>query len=255
MPGKETACYSNHLGIELYEGTLRTHKFPSHYHFNYTIVVVEEGEMIYHFLDEIITIRQGEALIINPLDAHYNQPAKEGCTYKAIFLPTSIFTGGDDSLLFFARKCTDDKFQTLKLLEYFGRIQQLVDPSSKEWLLVEMSSWLVDQFPSTTGTPVYDPRILPVLQFIDTHLDDKLTISQLAKLSFMSPYHFQRVFKSSIGLTVKAYIQQRKTEHGKQLLKDGQRATSAAYETGYFDQGHFHKAFKKMWVVNPSHFS
>ena len=137
----------------------------------------------------------------------------------------------------------------------FCRIRQLESETGKEQLLDQLRDKLIDELTPVPGTTVFDRRILPAMQFINTHLDGKLLISQLARLCFMSPFHFQRIFKASVGLTLKAYIQQQRTELGKQQLMEGRPASEAVYDTGYFDQGHFHKAFKKMWVVNPTHFS
>lgn len=255
MPQTESACYHQHFGIELYEGRLQTHKFPPHFHFNYTLILVDEGEMVYHFPDEVVQVRQGEAFIINPLEAHYNLPGTEGCVYKAAFLPVSTFACADGSLLYFTRQCVRAKAQVATLHDYFLKVQRLESEASKERLLAELRHSLVQQLSPSTGRTVYDLTIVPALDFINSHLDEKLLISQLAQLCCLSPFHFQRVFKTSTGLTLKSYIQQQKTELGKQRLKEGRRARETAYETGYFDQGHFHKAFRKMWVVKPSHFS
>lgn len=254
MHKTESARYHQHFGIELYEGRLQAHKFPPHYHFNYTVIIVDEGEMMYHFPDEVICVRPGEAFIINPLEAHYNLPGAQGCAYKAAFLPVSTFADSDDSLFYFTRQCIRGELVAM-LQESFLKIQQLDSIASKERLLARLRRSLTLQFSPSTGRTVYDYRILPALDFINAHLDEKLLISRLARLCCMSPFHFQRVFKASTGLTLNAYIQQQKTELGKQRLKEGVRAGDIAYETGYFDQGHFHKAFRKMWVVKPSHFS
>lgn len=255
MTGTESASYSVHFGIELYEGKLRTHHFPLHYHAHYTLILVEEGEMVYQFADEPIRVQQGEAFLINPLDAHRNRPGANGCVYQAIFLPLSTYAARYDTPPRFARQRLQAAEQVSVLQAYWLRIRQLGSEAEKQQLLTGLGGWLLSQLSPVPPENTGPCRILPALQFIDRHLDEKLVVGQLAGLCFMSPFHFQRVFKKSTGLTPKAFIQQQRTELAKQRLQEGQPACETVYETGYFDQGHFHRAFRKMWVVNPSYFS
>jgi AraC-like DNA-binding protein len=54
---------------------------------------------------------------------------------------------------------------------------------------------------------------------------------------------------------VKDYIQQQRTERAKDLLQSGKRIADTDFETGYFDQSHFHKSFRKMWGATPASIS
>ncbi len=52
----------------------------------------------------------------------------------------------------------------------------------------------------------YRERILQVLLHIQEHLDDDLTLPELAKVAYFSEYHFHRIFKGLVGESLKGHI-------------------------------------------------
>ena len=73
--------------------------------------------------------------------------------------------------------------------------------------------------------------------YIDTHIgdfgDERLTLELLSEQSGMSPYHLQRKFKETVGLTPAQYIRARKSERLKGELKRGETVSRATFGAGY----------------------
>jgi AraC-like DNA-binding protein len=86
------------------------------------------------------------------------------------------------------------------------------------------------------------------------HINLDLSINELSKEAHLSKYHYQRKFKKKSGLTIGQLKQHDKTTQAKMLLENGQLSTDVAYQLGFFDQSHFIKYFKKMWVISPKFF-
>ncbi|MGM0829487.1 MAG: helix-turn-helix domain-containing protein [Bacillota bacterium] len=61
-------------------------------------------------------------------------------------------------------------------------------------------------------------QIDKVVEFIDLHLSEDLSLEQLAKVSTYSPYHFQRVFKRLIGETPAGYVKRMRLENAAHML-------------------------------------
>jgi AraC family transcriptional regulator, regulatory protein of adaptative response / methylated-DNA-[protein]-cysteine methyltransferase len=70
-------------------------------------------------------------------------------------------------------------------------------------------------------------------RYIEQHIEDRLTLSQLAKESRRSPFHLQRTFKSVLGVSPKAYIDAVRLRQVKQNLQAGHDVTTALYAAGY----------------------
>jgi AraC family transcriptional regulator of adaptative response/methylated-DNA-[protein]-cysteine methyltransferase len=72
-----------------------------------------------------------------------------------------------------------------------------------------------------------------VCRYIEQHIEDRLTLSLLAKEFRLSPFHLQRTFKSVLGVSPKAYIDACRLRQVKQNLQAGHSVTTALYAAGY----------------------
>jgi AraC family transcriptional regulator, regulatory protein of adaptative response / methylated-DNA-[protein]-cysteine methyltransferase len=70
-------------------------------------------------------------------------------------------------------------------------------------------------------------------RYIEQHIEDRLTLKLLAKEFRLSPFHLQRTFKSTLGVSPKAYIDACRFRQVKQNLQAGHPVTTALYAAGY----------------------
>jgi len=70
-------------------------------------------------------------------------------------------------------------------------------------------------------------------RYIEQHIEDRLTLSELAKEFRRSSFHLQRTFKSVLGVSPKAYIDACRLRQVKQNLQAGHSVTTALYAAGY----------------------
>ena len=97
-----------------------------------------------------------------------------------------------------------------------------------------------------------DPqRLGRVKDFIDTHLDNDLTIETLAREACLSPFHFARAFKAATGMTPHAYLTERRIEQAKSWIREGRPLSEIAYQLGLSSQAYFTKWFKRLVGAPP----
>ena len=95
-----------------------------------------------------------------------------------------------------------------------------------------------------------------VTDYINNHLDQELSLEELAAIAQLSAYHFCRSFKRSTGLTPHQYIIRQRVERAKLLLKDGKMGISeVAIACGFTHQSHLNRHFKRLTGVTPKFFS
>ena len=58
-----------------------------------------------------------------------------------------------------------------------------------------------------SGEYTYHSRFRKVLEYIDSHLDDDLTVDRLSNVAAFSKYHFHRQFSELFGISVYKYVQ------------------------------------------------
>lgn len=101
----------------------------------------------------------------------------------------------------------------------------------------------------------YRHSLLKAVDFIETHLHQRLSIAEIARVAAFSKYHFHRIFKAIVGESVKEYIRKRRlTEAAHKLLATRERILDLALESQFETQESFSRAFKKMFGVNPGEY-
>ncbi len=93
--------------------------------------------------------------------------------------------------------------------------------------------------------------IIGTMQYIDSHLDEPLRLSILAKQFHISESYLSTQFKHHTGLTLRSYLLDRKINIAKQLLLEGADVTEACYRSGFNDYANFIRSFKKATGVSP----
>lgn len=88
--------------------------------------------------------------------------------------------------------------------------------------------------PLAAETSTHEKTIADICRFIEEHSDSPLSLEKLAKQANMSQFHFQRVFKSLIGVSPKQFIDQVRINSFKTALREeGADVTSAIFDAGY----------------------
>jgi AraC family transcriptional regulator, regulatory protein of adaptative response / methylated-DNA-[protein]-cysteine methyltransferase len=70
-------------------------------------------------------------------------------------------------------------------------------------------------------------------RYIEQHIEDRLTLADLAKQFRRSPFHLQRMFKAVLGISPKAYMDACRLRQVKQNLQAGHDVTTSLYAAGY----------------------
>lgn len=83
-----------------------------------------------------------------------------------------------------------------------------------------------------TGTPA-ERAVEQARVYIDTHLDEPITLEMLADEVNLSPYHLQRTFKRFVGISPKEYQEARRLEAYKECVREGEDVLHATFEAGF----------------------
>ena len=97
----------------------------------------------------------------------------------------------------------------------------------------------------------YNEKIADILSYINENISKDLTVDELASRSYLSRYHFMRLFKNQTGYTVHNYIRQKRLTLAARLIREGMSASHAAAECGFTDYSAFHRAFTSTFGVSP----
>lgn len=92
-----------------------------------------------------------------------------------------------------------------------------------------------------------------VVDYIESNLSHPISLADIADVAALSPYHFARAFKASIGVTPVRYVWQRRLDLARRLLREtGAPLVDVALACGYASQSHFTTAFKMATGMTPA---
>lgn len=102
----------------------------------------------------------------------------------------------------------------------------------------------------------YRDRFRQILEYIDTHLEEDLTVELLSNVAAFSKYHFHRQFSELFGINVYQYIQLNRLKRAAYQLafRDRHRVIDIALMSGYERPESFSRAFKQSIGQTPSEF-
>ena len=100
-----------------------------------------------------------------------------------------------------------------------------------------------------------DRRIRRSIELMHTQLDQDLTLRTLAAESYLSPFHFARLFKKLTGSTPHNYLAGIRATRAQLLLADTELSiTEVGAQVGYLSASHFTKAFRLATGTTPREF-
>jgi len=102
----------------------------------------------------------------------------------------------------------------------------------------------------------YSARIRRVLDFISSHLNEKLSLSQLSDLANFSPFHFHRQFTAYTGVPLNRMILLMRLKQAAQALGTNSRTRvlDIAQQAGFESPESFSRAFKRFYDLSPSQY-
>ena len=91
----------------------------------------------------------------------------------------------------------------------------------------------------------------PVLNYIEAHLGETLRLEHLAELSGLSLWRFATVFREHVGVSPYRYVDQQRVRRAQLLLLQRVPVARVASETGFYDQSHLSRRFKRLCGMTP----
>jgi AraC family transcriptional regulator len=96
-------------------------------------------------------------------------------------------------------------------------------------------------------------RLRQVIEYIEAHLDQDLTLAELASVAGFSLSHFKALFKQATGTPVHRFVLERRVERARlHLLEGGMSLTDIALETGFAHPSHMARCMRRMLGLSPS---
>jgi AraC-like DNA-binding protein len=94
--------------------------------------------------------------------------------------------------------------------------------------------------------------VMRARDFLAAYADQNLTLDALARHASMNKFVLVRAFRRAFGTTPHAYLMAVRLDRARALLAAGMRSADASAATGFADQAHFSRWFKRRYGVTPA---
>jgi AraC-like DNA-binding protein len=250
-------------GAELFRGSYRKYEFAHHFHSVPAIGVVERGSMRCYCKGATHILPPGTVLLFNPGEVHAPGPAHSNeWTFRVFFFEDELFRARSAdvarSVLRFSKPFVEDRRLASSLLQLHCKLETHATALDIESSIFGIFTQLAQKhtcLPAHTHrSGIEKTKIKRVKEHLDVYFRRDITLGDLAAIAQFSPYHTLRTFRSSVGLTPHAYLIQIRIEEGKRLLRTGNSISDVAASTGFTDQSHFTRHFKRIMGVTPGQY-
>lgn len=248
-----------HLDLELLHASTITHDYPPHMHEEYSIGVVLRGTETTICRSSSHRACRGDVVLINAEQVHSNKSlATEYRVFKVRpkTLEGLVREAGGGSPDFPKLVVSDPLlFQALlylhRKLEHNGSAleQESEFISTMALLLKRQTSGGLELLSSRVQRE--KSNIAAVRDYLWVNYAENVSLSRLAALTTLSPFHMLRVFHNRTGFPPHEFQTQVRIAHARRLIRRGMPLSQTAVETGFFDQSHLARNFKRIVGVTP----
>lgn len=248
-----------------------------HHHDFYEVYLFISGEVTYTVESRTYHLLPGDVLLISPLELHQPRVSTDIGPYERLVLWVGrTYLEQLSSPQTSLTRCFDssrpDHSNLLRMpaavsASIHSLMQELADLSADSsygsdllakslllQLLVVLNRQAVRS--SVPGTDCSTDRVVDaVLQYINVHYNEPLTLDDLSARFFISKYHLLRKFDAQVGATVHRYILQKRLLIAKQLLASGVQPTEVYRHCGFGDYTNFYRSFKAEYHITPRQFA
>ena len=262
----EIARYWQHgavAGVDLLRARFITHRYGRHAHETYTFGLIESGVEEFDYGGSLQRAGAGAVALLDPEIVHTGQAATpDGWSYRVMYPEVSVVTEVAEQLGW--RRGTPRFPQTViydersaQLLRSAHQAAEHGDQLASSSLLTAALVRLLTAHAKTGDAVMPGPvrrspvAISALCELLHERLADPPSLSELAAMTGLSQFALLRAFRAETGLPPHAYLNQVRVRRARTLLDQGVAPADVAMTTGFADQAHLTRHFKRVVGVPP----
>lgn len=244
-------------------------EFPYHYHDFDKLTLFLQGDVTYEIEGKAYTLQPFDIVLVRAGQMH--RPIVRNTTvYERLiaymspqFFDTYRKHGSDLSLIF-----ANARSQVLRQPQAAGSIYGTSCRLRQAWSEKKEDSHLLQQtiflefmiylnravegkHIGYVKTGKQNEKIQSILEYINDHLTEDLSIAAIAARFYISPDHLMHLFKNTTGYSLGIYITTKRLLMARQLMQEGIPLTTVCYDSGFRNYSTFYRAWKNLFHTSP----
>lgn len=238
---------------EVLHAQFARHAYPSHTHDAWTLLVVDAGTVAYGLEHHAHSTMASQVTLLPPHVPHDGRSVTdEGFRKRVIYLDVETIGSHRVGRAVDHPAWRDPALRTA-VHRLHGALRHSGDAFEAEGrlgLVTERLAAHLDrrQEPTTRRDPGLARRLRDLL---DSHTVEGIVLADAATLLEASPTHLVRAFRHETGMPPHRYLTGRRLDQARMLLLEGHQAAEVAVATGFHDQAHLTRHFRRLLGVTP----
>ncbi len=232
-----------------------------HHHSSFEVHFILEGKVDYEISDKIVTVEEGQILLILPRVRHKILNISNNVVKSSLMI-----SFGDASTKTIFKRLSGHSYYTSNISDEIHEIIRQLSTvdignesrgtfsiSAKAYnLICSLPFGFFDSKPETLDGERQDARLSDAKQYIRDNLSFNITCNQVAQHCYLSVKQLSRIFMKYEGITLMKYIAKAKTEVAEQYLADSDLSLKDISEMlGFCNEYYFNTFFKKNSGLSP----
>lgn len=239
---------------EVLHARFTEHAYPLHVHDTWTLLLVDEGAVRY----DLDHRHHGTGALVTLLPPHV--PHDGRAATAAGFRKRVVYLEPDAVPLGFAGRAVDDpELPDTTLVRAVRELHRALDDPAAGFEAAARAALVIDRVGAHLSRQAPDhrrdaPLARRLRDLLDDNLVDGLTLESAAAELGASPAHLVRTFTREVGMPPHAYLTSRRVDTARRLLLTGHRPAEAAVLSGFHDQSHLNRHFRRILGTTPGRF-
>ncbi|MFH8937081.1 AraC family transcriptional regulator [Streptomyces griseosporeus] len=243
--------------VEVFHAHFTGYAYPMHVHEAWTLLIVDDGAVRYD-LDRHEHGTPHDTVSLLPPHVPHNGSAAtpDGFRKRVLYLDTRHLPG---ELIGAAVDAPDLRDPLLR--RRVGQVHAALARPGEE-LEAESRLTLVGERlrahlrpPTAVRPPRRDPALARRLRdLLDARVAEGVTLEEAARMLQAHPAHLVRAFSGAYGIAPHQYLTSRRVDRARRLLLDGMPPGETAAATGFYDQAHLTRHFRRLVGVTPGRY-
>ena len=247
--------------FEILQGTYTRQRFAPHLHETFCLGAIEAGASMIRYHGRAVTQRAGDVVVIPAREVHTGESASpDGWSYSMLYLPLELIDRFVPRESFeFEGPSVADRDLAARVVALHRALDAGVDPLRGQTAMAEVLHLLSERHAIRGSREIAEPcrtaAVSRVRDYLEEHFAKAITLTELSALSGVSPFHLSRQFRARYGLPPYMYLELVRVERARDMLQRGEPISRIAFATGFSDQSHLTRRFKRVVGVPPGQYA
>jgi len=229
--------------------------FSPHRHDTYTVALTMAGVQAFNYRGAMRHSLPGQVLILHPdemHDGHCSDAA--GFSYRAAYVPPTHIQSvlGGEELPFVTNGVSTNPALIAAAFNMVIDCAGVADPGAYEDALYDLAHAINNAAGKAASVRIANrTAVIQAREVLETSVVSGARLDQLEHVTGCDRWQLSRDFRALLGTSPYRYLQYRRVDLAKRLLREGATLAGAAHGAGFADQSHFGRTFRKAVGLTP----